>query len=109
MASIRFQAILLISFFSPDGKLVHKSGSYQKVEHFIAIASMALIPGKEYDDPFVKYHQLLKDYKSGNKNYELMPYMIEKGNEALEYEDVKILIKDYYTWLPTQPKEKDIY
>ncbi len=79
------------------------------MSEFIASATVALTPGKVYDDPFAKFYQLLKNYKSGHKDYDAMNYMIKKGIEAREYADVEVLIRDYYDWLLTQPKEKNIY
>ncbi len=93
-------------FFNSRGELVHRSTAYQTISEFIATAEKALNPGNVYENPLSKFYQLLKEYKSGEKNYELMPYMIEKGIEALEDDNVEVLIKDYYTWLLTQPKEK---
>ncbi len=74
-------------FFNPDGKLIHRSAAYQSISKFMATADSALIPGKVYEDPFAKFYQLLKNYKSGDKDYREMPYMIAKGKEALEYEE----------------------
>ncbi len=73
---------------SPDGNLVHKADSYQKVADFISIAKEALVPGKKYNDPFAEFYMLLREYQAGNKNYQKMPYMISKGTQAGESEFV---------------------
>ncbi len=96
-------------FFSPDGKPVHNAVGAQSVANFIATAKTALTPGRVYDDPFKEYKKLLKEYKAGGKRHEKMPYMISKAKEAGEWDEVQILVTDYYTWLLTQPKEKNIY
>lgn len=62
-------------FLSPQGKIVHKVSGYKTVSDFIAIAQIATMPGKTYNDRFEEYQLFVGEYKQKKKRYDKMPYM----------------------------------
>ncbi len=72
------------------------------------MAKIALTPGRIFDDPFAQYKKLMRDYQSGIKYYEKIPYMILKSKETQNSDVIPMLVKDFGDWLAKQP-EKTIY
>jgi len=63
-------------FFSPLGTIVHKETGFKEAGKLIAIAQTALTPGKELNDDFVEYEQLMAAFKQGYIRYDRLIFMI---------------------------------
>lgn len=88
-------------FFSPDGEIVHRATSYCKPAAFISLCTEATNPNKQY-------YVLLNNYNEGNRDYNLLPYLI---NMSLSLEDTLLVNKlraDYLNYLLQLP-ERDLY
>ena len=94
-------------FLSPEGVLVHKDIGFKTSDSLVAIARIATIPGRVYDDGYAEYDRLLEEYNKGNKNHNKYPFMI---NMALKHSDQQTAVKllkeltDSVSLLP--PKER---
>jgi thioredoxin-related protein len=75
-------------FFSSEGQLLHRALGYRNASEFITLASAA-------SDPQKQFYTLLDEYKTGKKNYSLLPYMIEIANQVNEKEWEQTLARDY--------------
>jgi thioredoxin-related protein len=95
-------------FLSPDAKIVHKDGGFRPVQDFIEMASLALTPGKVYDDPYLKYQNLVSEYKQGVKHYDRMAEMIKIAFQLNEADFARALFKDHLSYASTL-NEKERY
>lgn len=75
-------------FLTPDGKLVHRDLGFKNVEAFVELIRKAT-------DLKSQYYSLLNDYKSGKKDYSIMPYLANTTNKLGESELAKAIAKDY--------------
>ncbi len=75
-------------FFSPDGVIVHKGMGFDSAENFINLASDALYPAKQY-------FSLLREYKSGRKDYTNMDRLALKARELGDKQFADSIAIDY--------------
>lgn len=88
-------------FFSPEGYIVHRSGSYQSSDDFVATAKKSL-------DVKGQYYSLVRQYEQGVKDYEKMPYLISVAKKMKETTLIQRLVEDYLGYLYTLNKD-DLY
>ncbi|MBO9203274.1 MULTISPECIES: thioredoxin family protein [Niastella] len=88
-------------FFSPEGQIVHRAGSFNPPAEFLAIVNKAMNQKEQY-------YSLLAEYEKGKVDYNAIPYLIKvaerTNNKGLEQR----LRNDYLSYLSTL-KEKDLY
>ncbi len=76
-------------FYSPDGKLVHKSKGAKKVKEFINLINVST-------DTASQYYTLLSKYQQGNKSKEvicnLLPAALKMGEQAIAYQAADLFI-----------------
>lgn len=82
-------------FLSPDAQIVHKDDGFRPVQTFISIANLALLPGKVYDDPYLKYKNLVSEYKQGVKHYDRMAEMIKTAFKTNHGDFARELLKEH--------------
>ena len=87
-------------FFSPDGVIVHKAGSYVSVKEFMEIGKFATDSEKQY---FV----LLENYKRGVKSYLSMPYLWKTAKKFGDNVVADQILSDYVEYL-SKLKEKEL-
>jgi thioredoxin-related protein len=73
-------------FFTPDGKLVHRTCGYKNPDPFINAVSGAL-------DPELHSYTLLQKYKEGKTGPELLPRVANAANQHCNYENAKLAKK----------------
>jgi thioredoxin-related protein len=86
-------------FFSSDGEIVHRAGSYISPADFIAMAKRSLNPKEQY-------YSLLAQYKAGCKDYLVMPYLIKMAKKLNEQTLLIQLQSDYLDYLSTLKTEE---
>ena len=85
-------------FFDPDGRIVHCGLGYQQPSSFIKLAENALDPQKQY-------YTLLDNYKTGIKNYEMLPYLAKRANAFNDRDLADSIAIDYdHNYLDSQSK-----
>lgn len=90
-------------FLSPDGRVVHRSTGFQRVEEFIATARTALAPGMK--DPYAKYDQLEKLYKQGSTlPFGDLPYMVNTATTIGDTIFRRQLMREYKSRMRTIPQ-----
>lgn len=85
-------------FFSPEGKLLHKSSQGYNVEGFLDLLSIALDPQKQY-------YTLLSEYQSGNRDQEAMKQL---AKATKNFGDKKLALQIAEDYLSTL-KSADLY
>lgn len=77
-------------FFSPDGKLVHKTGGYHDTTSFIELARFAT------DSQRLQFYADLDAYRKGKRDYSVMPGIVTSMTELFDDRDgAKAIAKDY--------------
>jgi thioredoxin-related protein len=77
MAAYKISAFPTFLFFSPAGELVHRGLGYQQPKDFAQLAMEAV-------DPHKQYYGLVTGYRSGDRDYAVMPSL---ANHAKAYND----------------------
>jgi hypothetical protein len=80
---------------------VHRDGSYNEPTTFLKILRQAL-------DPKRQYYALLEGYRTGNPNYEMMPFLILKTAKRFNRPLADSMATVYFEYLRKLPEE-DIY
>lgn len=92
MVAQKYQIAVLPTFlfFSPDGKLVYESTSFQAPKVFITTAAAALDPVQQ------KFYSRLENYQNGKKEYPNMLDLIKRTQDILKDRVLTdIMAKDY--------------
>jgi thioredoxin-related protein len=63
-------------FLSPAGETVHIEGGFKSPEDFIRVAEVAVTRGKAMGNPYTRFDDLVKNWKSGYLELDDLPYMI---------------------------------
>jgi len=89
-------------FFSPDGRLIHKSEGYRDTTAFIELAKFASDPER------LKFYGDLDAYKTGKRDYSVMPGLVKTMTELLDDKNgAEAIAKDYKAnYLDKLPDEK---
>ncbi|MBO9570992.1 MAG: DUF255 domain-containing protein [Chitinophagaceae bacterium] len=88
-------------FFSPDGQIVHRAGSFNPPQEFIGIAEKSLNIKQQF-------YALLGEYQRGIKDFSTFPYLISMATK-LGLNDVEYNLRnDYLSYLATL-KRKELY
>ncbi|OQP54337.1 hypothetical protein A4H97_22915 [Niastella yeongjuensis] len=90
-------------FLSPQGIVLHKDVGFKNTQNFISLGSLAMQPGRKYDDPNKDYEILLARYKQGDIAYDRLPYMVRCTDANRDMDLWRQLIKvhlDYVCKLP---------
>ncbi len=95
-------------FFAPDGRLVHEDIGFTETDKLLAIAKLATTPGHVYNDPYAAYERLIIEFRSGQKSYTQMPYLVEMAKKLGKIKLADSLITDYYQYL-TELKRKEFF
>ena len=93
-------------FLSPDGVLVHKEVGFKLPAELVAVATVAIAPGKVYDNPYAEYDSLVAAFRSGKKEYNKMPYMMKTALELREIDVANLIQKEYNSYLADLPEDK---
>ncbi|HKG68766.1 MAG TPA: thioredoxin fold domain-containing protein, partial [Segetibacter sp.] len=88
MKKYKVQAFPTYLFFSPEGKLVHRSVGSSEADKFIAKAADALNPAKQY-------YVLLDQYKAGKKDPDFLRNVAYSSQEAYDIENANTVSKEY--------------
>jgi thioredoxin-related protein len=75
-------------FFSPEGKIVHRSTGALRDTDFIKVSLNALHPDKQC-------YTLFEDYKAGRKKYQTIPYLIECLKSFEDKKEINNIVQDY--------------
>jgi thioredoxin-related protein len=81
-------------FLSPDGTIVHKEMGFKFPADLIVAGQKATQPGKIYDNAFIRYDRLMRDYKDGCiLQFSDLPFMVltaeKAGDTSLRQEFMK--------------------
>ncbi len=88
MNKYKVQAFPTYLFFSPEGKLVHRSVGGSEADKFIAKAADALNPDKQY-------YVLLDQYKAGKKDPDFLRKVAYSSQEAYDMDNANTVSKEY--------------
>jgi thioredoxin-related protein len=92
-------------FFSPNGGLVYRETGYKRVNDFLKIAQNSL---NNSDYPYRRYYELVAAYKKGEKNYKLMPELIDTAKRLNQVDIAQALENDYRHYL-SNLRETELY
>jgi thioredoxin-related protein len=98
-ATYRVAAYPTFLFFSPNGEVVYKEFGYKAPDKFMQVARDALTPSKQY-------YALLRAHKKEKKDYRNMLGLIMLSKQLGDTTNYYPLLKDYYSYLQTQGKDK---
>lgn len=84
-------------FFAPDGKLVNRDLGYKGANDFLAMAKKALT--YEVISPYQGYYFLMQKYQQGNKDYSVLPFLVDTANLLGQNELAKQMAGDYMKYL----------
>ncbi|HVW98720.1 MAG TPA: thioredoxin family protein [Mucilaginibacter sp.] len=88
----KVEAFPTFLFFSPNGRLVHKSEGYRDTTAFIELVNFATDPKR------LKFYADLDDYKNGKRDYAAMPGLIKTLTELSEDKKAaEEIARDYKT------------
>lgn len=88
-------------FLSPQGIIIEKQMGFKGVQDFIALAQNAIVPGKIYNDPYADYYRFVSAYKSGKRDYNHYPTMINISNKLNENDFFNQLLKEFSSYIST--------
>jgi len=89
-------------FFSPDGKLVHRSMAYKDSKNFSILAHNAIDPQKQYYTRLEKFHQ-------GTLAYSDMPEVVAIAERLQDTNTAVAVAKTYINSYLLELPEKDLY
>lgn len=98
----KIAALPTFLFFSPEGKIVHRSFGYKNDSDFIVLASKATNPDKQY-------YTLLEEYLRGGNNYMTMPYLASFSNALGDQELARRITQDYITHYLWTLRETELF
>lgn len=75
-------------FFSENGELVNREAGYKSIHDFVVLLRDATNPEKQF-------YSLVEKYKAGEKNYQLMPQLINAAIKMGQKDLAKSIAKDY--------------
>lgn len=79
-------------FFAPDGRLVHRAVGDRDVDGFLALATDAL-------DPARQYYVLRERYERGTRDYGVMAYLARTARALDEMDLARRVARDYFDHL----------
>lgn len=79
-------------FFSSEGQIIHRAGGFMSPHEFVNMAQTSL-------DPKEQYYVLLSQYRTGNKDYVVMPYLINMAWQLNDRPLLNQLKSDYFKYL----------
>lgn len=88
-------------FLSPESTPLYKIEGYTPVQPFVDTAKLVLTNGTEYNDPYIEYRALVKEYKQGIKHYNRMPYMIQIAFKLHDDDLAREMFKDHLNYAST--------
>lgn len=102
MHEYKVSAFPTFLFFSPDGRIIHKSEGYRDTTAFIELARFAADPER------LKFYADLDAYKNGKRDYSTIPGLIKTMTGLLDdKEEANVIAKDYKTnYLDKLPDEQ---
>jgi thioredoxin-related protein len=87
-------------FFSPDGRAVHKKMGRMDIKNFLSMARAAM-------DSNQQYYTLLANYRKGERNYVLMPFLTQAAENVHNFTVAMQVAADYlHHYLDKLPEEK---
>jgi len=89
-------------FFSPEGKLVHRSIGYKDPGRFMAIVRRTL-------DPQYQYYTLLETYRQGKIPFDNMVYLTDLARSIDDGQVAKEVAKNYIDNYLLKRNEKELY
>lgn len=84
-------------FFSPGGRLINRDAGYKDPMTFISLAKNSM--DSNVIHPYLYYAELLNNYLGGQRNYSMLPFLIDTARILNQREVLKAMVKDYRAYL----------
>lgn len=93
-------------FLSPLGKPVHKDHGFKQVKEFLEVGKIAVAPGKQFNNEYAEYDELMSQFEQGNFNFNKMSYMFKTAVESGQFEEARQIRNVYIDYLKTLTDNK---